>query len=86
VVLSVVVVVSGVVDAPALSRAWASGLHSGGLKVQFLLEVAERRASCGCPWNKVLHQKNERLRVGSLNRSVFPVPLGGSGVACSLKV
>jgi hypothetical protein len=32
-------------------------LLSGGLKVQFLLEVAERRALCGCPWKDVPHQK-----------------------------
>jgi hypothetical protein len=59
-----VVVVSGVVDASALSRACASGLLSRRVKVQFLSDRLIGGQSCSGPWKEVLHQKNERLRVG----------------------
>ncbi len=70
---SFVVLVSGVVDALALSRVQMSGLHSGGVKVQFLSE-ADRRAIVQLPVEQSAAKKNERLRAG--NSQPFGVPTG----------
>jgi hypothetical protein len=50
-----------------------SGLHSGGVKVQFLSE-ADRRAIVQLPVEQSAAKKNERLRAG--NSQAFGVPTG----------